>query len=82
MEWRPIETAPTNLPVFIAGETRIAVAEMSVTLEGVVEWWTTDDRLAPYPNGSELNKWEPTHWMPLPTLPHDTLADSDGDDGA
>lgn len=68
-DWQPISTAPTNVPVLITGGTRIAVAEMSVTIDDVVEWWTTDDRAACDPNGWDLRSWVPTHWMPLPAPP-------------
>lgn len=73
MTWLPISSAPKD-------GTRIILADCAWIETG---FWNTqlsqwmDDAKQGWCNAN----W-PTHWQPLPAPPRDTLADSDGDDGA
>ena len=57
MEWQPIETAPTDEPIFTWDGEDILYAEL---FEGV---WNGTDGVSSYVD------FGPTHWMPLPAAP-------------
>lgn len=58
-KWQPIETAPKDAWILIAGEPcRTSSRHMVVRADGPERWESADDG-----NGSYIN---PTHWQPLP----------------
>jgi hypothetical protein len=79
-DWQPIATAPKDgTPVLL--RCRHGGYDADYVIEGWYEMGAFDRRWYEAFGENPLNP-QPTHWMPLPAPPRDTIADSDGDDGA
>jgi hypothetical protein len=63
-KWRPIETAPVNTDILIAGSSPMFVGKVHVGFVENKHYWLT---------GSDCqtgcgDTGTPTHWMPLPEV--------------
>ena len=66
-EWKPIETAPKNIPILVYDPNNIpypyiGVAEYLVTFEALSPWSFTWDK-------EDLFDLRPLYWMHLPEIP-------------
>lgn len=66
-QWRPIETAPMDVPVLLWGKTR--KAEFTIPLIGQ---WVRGRQYWMCKYGHQFMVF-PTHWMPIPPAPEDGL---------
>ena len=75
-EWQPIETAPKDGTSILVYFGTIGVRQVAWTEPSYADWeiWCVDDnKHGPYAlrGYSDEGPRAPTHWMPLPPLPHD-----------